>query len=149
MMENFKTYFSANRLVLNESKCSILVCRPGTKVKELKLGEQSEESFVKLLGLYIDTGYNFSTHIKKMKTSVFFKICCIKKISSYLSDANVRTMVESLVLSKISYCGKIYIRKTMEVQKQVQRRELVELHLPQGEAAGSQPQKMPAGTKSP
>ena len=37
----------------------------------------------------------------------------------------------------------------MEVQKQVQRRELVELHLPQGEAAGSQPQKMPAGTWCP
>ena len=104
---------------------------------------------MKLLGLYIDSGYNFSTHIKNMKSSVLFKISCIKKISSYLSDANVRTMVESLVLSKISYCGEIYIRKTMEVQKQVQRRELVELHLPQGEAAGSQPQKMPAGTKSP
>ena len=76
---------------------------------------------MKLLGLYIDSGYNFSTHIKKMKSSVLFKISCIKKISCYLSDANLRTMVESMVLSKISYCDEIYIGKTMEVQKQVQR----------------------------
>ena len=121
MMKNFKNYFSVNGLVLNETKCSILVCRPGKKVTELKLGEQSEESFVKLLGLYIDSGYNFATHIQKMKSSVLFKISCIKKISCYLSDKNLRTMVESMVLSKISYCGEIYIGKTMEVQKQVQR----------------------------
>ena len=85
------------------------------------IGEQNEESFVKLLRLYIDAGYNFTTHLKNMKSSVFFKISCIKKISSYLSDANLRIMVESMVLSKISYCGEIYIGKTMEVQKQVQR----------------------------
>ena len=115
MMKNFKNYFSVNGLVLNETKCSILVCRPGKKVTELKLGEQSEESFVKLLGLYIDSGYNFATHIQKMKSSVLFKISCIKKISCYLSDKNLRTMVESMVLSKISYCGEIYIGKTMEV----------------------------------
>ena len=121
MFEQFKKYFSANGLVLNDNKCSILVGRPGAKVKELQLGDKKEESWVKLLGLYIDEGFTFNTHLRRTKSAVFFKLSCIKKISEYLTKENLKRMVEAVVITKIGYCGEVYIGKTLENQKQVQR----------------------------
>ena len=121
MFEQFKKYFSANGLVLNDTKCSILVGRPGKKVKELQLGDKKEESWVKLLGLYIDEGFSFNTHLRKTKSAVFFKLSCIRKISGYLTKENLKRMVEAVVITKIGYCGEIYIGKTLENQKQVQK----------------------------
>ena len=121
MFEQFKKYFSANGLVLNDSKCSILVGRPGAKVKELQLGDKKEENWVKLLGLYIDEGFSFNTHLRRTKSAVFFKLSCIKKISGYLTKENLKRMVEAVVITKIGYCGEVYIGKTLENQKQVQR----------------------------
>ena len=76
---------------------------------------------MKLLGLYIDEGFTFNTHLRRTKSAVFFKLSCIKKISGYLTKENLKRMVEAVVITKIGYCGEVYIGKTLENQKQVQR----------------------------
>lgn len=110
LMDQYRDYFSAAGLCLNEEKCSVLVLRSKKKTLEITMNGKPEEKKVKLLGLWIDSRYEFDDHLNHLIKVISYKISCIRKVAHWLTDDNLKKVVESLVLSHIQYCSEIYLR---------------------------------------
>ena len=120
MFDLYRDYFSSCGLCLNESKCSLLVIRSKPKTLTLKIDGREEETSVKLLGLVVDNRYEFVEHANHLTKVVSYKLSCLRKVAGWLTDENLKNVVESLVLSQISYCGEIYLR-LLKVRNKVQK----------------------------
>ena len=111
MMDKFKHYFNSMGMCLNESKCELIVFRSSRKQFTQTLpGGQPETNCVRLLGLWIDNSYKFTTHTEKVCQKLRFKIANLNRVRSYLPEKQAQMLTESLVLSTIAYMGAIYLR---------------------------------------
>lgn len=120
MMKQYAEYFSACGLCLNQDKCAVMVIRSKAKTKDIIWNGKPEEKKVKLLGLHVDSKYEFLDHVQHLNKVCSYKLSCIKKISKWLTNENLQEVVRSLVLSQIDYCSEIYLRLA-KVRKKVQK----------------------------
>ena len=58
MRSHYKTYFSASGLCINQDKCSIMIIRSRTMIREIICNGKPEEKKVKV-GIYFDSRYKF------------------------------------------------------------------------------------------
>ena len=110
LMDQYGDYFSAAGLCLNQDKCSLLVLRSKKKTMEVVMNGKKEEKKVKLLGLWIDSRYEFVDHVNHLIKVCSFKLSCLRKVAPWLTDTNLEKVVSSLVLSHITYCSEVYLR---------------------------------------
>ena len=121
MMERFKHYFNSMGMCLNDSKCELIVFRSSRKEFTLTLpGGQEEVETVRLLGLWIDNDYKFTTHTQKVMQKLRFKIANINRVRPYLSEDKAKMITESLVISTIGYMAVVYLRLPSN-QKKIQK----------------------------
>ena len=62
----------------------------------------------KNLGIIVDNSLSFHQQVLKMKKTSFLTICNIRKIRNLLSNAQLRTVTNSLVVSCLDYCNSLY-----------------------------------------
>ena len=103
MLKTFETYFEANSLSLNNTKCQALIYRPKQKVQDIYIGEKKEENDVKLLGAFQDTEGNFTAHFEHVYKGVMLRIRNLRRVAQYLNIWQRKKACESLILSKINY----------------------------------------------
>ena len=120
IMDQYKDYFSACGLCLNADKCAILVIRSKARTVNIVWNGKPEETKVKLLGIWLDSRYEFLDHVTHLVQVCSYKMSCIRKIAKWLTDDNLKDVVESLVISQITYCSEIYLRLN-KVRKKVQK----------------------------
>ena len=83
-------------------------------------GGQEESSHVRLLGLWIDSGYSFDVHTQKVCQKLRYKIANIRRVRPFISQERARMVTESLVHSTIGYMAVVYLRLPRN-QKKVQK----------------------------
>ena len=110
MMDIYQDYFSSCGLCLNADKCAVLVLRSKPKLQTIMWNGKEEEQKVKLLGLWLDNRYDFADHVNYLIQCCSFKISCLRKVAPWLTDENLKLVVDSLVISQITYCAEIYLR---------------------------------------
>ena len=110
MMSQYKDYFSACGLCLNPDKCSVMIIRTKAKTREIQWNGKSEERKVKLLGVYLDSRYEFIDHASHLVKVCSYKLSAIRKVARWLNDKNLLDVVRSFVISHIIYCSEIYLR---------------------------------------
>lgn len=78
---------------------------------------------VRNLGFYMDNNLNNTVHIKKLCSSLYLTLRNIAKIRSCLTRDSCRTLVQSLVLSRLDYCNGLlvgtpscYLQKLQSIQ---------------------------------
>ena len=120
MMDQYDHYFSSAGLCLNRDKCAVIVLRSKPKTRDIIMNGKVEERKVKLLGIWLDSKYEFDHHVKYLTQIVSYKISCLKKVANWLTDKNLRMVVSSLVLSHLTYCSEIYLRLA-KTRKKVQK----------------------------
>ena len=120
MMSVYVDYFSSCGLCLNQEKCMVLVIRSKSKTKTIYLEGKEEVPKAKLLGIWVDTRYDFMDHLNHVIRSCTYKLSCLRKVSNWLNQKNLKLVVESLVLSQINYCSEIYMR-LQKVRTKVQK----------------------------
>ena len=120
IMDQYKDYFSACGLCLNADKCAILVIRSKARTVNIVWNGKPEEKKVKLLGIWLDSRYEFLDHVVHLVQVCSYKMSCIRKIAKWLTDDNLKDVVESLVISQITFCSEIYLR-LKKVRKKVQK----------------------------
>ena len=120
IMSQYADYFSACGLCLNQDKCMVMVIRSKPRTREIIWQGKPEEKKVKLLGVYIDNRYEFYDHVNYLVKTCSFKMSCIRRISKWLTDDNLKDVVRSLVLSHLTYCSEIYLRLP-SVQSKIQK----------------------------
>ena len=120
IMSQYADYFSACGLCLNQDKCMVMVIRSKPRTREIIWQGKPEEKKVKLLGVYIDNRYEFYDHVNYLVKTCSFKMLCIRRISKWLTNDNLKDVVRSLVLSHLTYCSEIYLRLP-SVQSKIQK----------------------------
>ena len=66
-------------------------------------------SNAKNLGVIIDEELNFDCHINEVTSSCFHAIHKITRIKNFLKPEHLKTLVSSLILSKLDYCNALYL----------------------------------------
>ena len=120
MMETYTEYFSSCGLCLNQDKCMVIVLRSKAKTKTIYLEGKEEVKKAKLLGVWLDSRYQFFDHLNHVIKTCTYKLTCLRKVSKWLTKKNLKAVVESLVLSQIFYCSEVYMR-LQKVRTKVQK----------------------------
>ena len=79
--------------------------------------------YVKILGVTFDNIMTLQKHITNICRSVNIHIRKINRISRYLSNTAVRTLVQSIVIARLDYCNSVCIGLPMN---RLQRLQLVQ-----------------------
>lgn len=101
---------SSNRLLLNAEKSEFLwfssKARKNLPPSSIRIGT----SFVtpalsaRCLGVHIDSHLSFKTHVSKCVSACFCALRQIRSVSRYVPRPLLRTLVTSLVISRLDYC---------------------------------------------
>ena len=110
-MSEYSTYFSKCGLALNLNKCAVIVFRPGPKSRTIMLDGQEEEKHVKLLGLTVNDRYSFSKHALKVKSTIEYRLSCLKKILKFYDVEKKKQICQALIMSVASYGLEYYGRE--------------------------------------
>ena len=109
-MVDVSSWMCSNMLKLNEDKTELLVFAPKHRVKDfsdlkLSLGENivQNSSCIKNLGVYFDNSLEMSQQISTISKACFFQIRNIGRIRPYISEDATKSLVCSLVTSRLDY----------------------------------------------
>ena len=98
---------NGNRLKLNDDKTQFIVIGNNTKttinINGLALIASSKK--VKNLGVILDHDMFMSSHVTGLSKILYFQIKKISSIRSYLNERVTKTLVISLILSKLDCCN--------------------------------------------
>ena len=79
-----------------------------------------EEKKVKLLGLWVDSRYEFIDHVNHLIKVCRYKLSCVRKVANWLTDDNLQLVVTSLIISHVTFCSEIYLRLP-KTQRKIQK----------------------------
>ncbi|XP_057296307.1 uncharacterized protein LOC130625272 [Hydractinia symbiolongicarpus] len=121
-----------NKMMANPKKFqSIIVTRDKCNNCDLvvKIGDKliKTESEVKLLGVTIDNGLNFDSHISKLIKKTSAQLNSLFRLSTFLSHKAKLTLVQSFIYSNFNYCPLVWnfsSYKSLLRIEQIQKRAL-------------------------
>ena len=124
-----KTYFNKNGLNVNENKTQCIFI--GTRQYISRIPEDTEIHFgtaiikpspyVKNLGVYMDQYLLFDIHIDEMSKKVYGTLMFLNRITEHFTNKTRIAVVQTLALSIINYCSKIWGMSTKTQLERVQR----------------------------
>ena len=90
---------------MNPDKCKLLI---SNRDKDLSLIIDNEviecSKSVKLLGVTIDNGLNFSEHISNLCKKVSTKLHALARVSNFMRHGKLRLLMKAFIESQFSYC---------------------------------------------
>ena len=114
-------------LKLNSSKTKIIVVAPPSVQKDIIINGTFINGkcirFVdcaKNLGVLLDAELSFNKQVNKVISSCFITIRLLTRIKSYLNINQLKTLVSSLVFSKLDYCNILYYGLNSQTIKKLQ-----------------------------
>ena len=111
-------FFASNNLVNNADKAAVLYNQKGKgsmiRVENIG-GENIESSFTeKLLGLHINSDFEWSTHIDKISTELRQRIGLLRRIRNRIPKEKLVIIAEAIFNSKIRYGIAVYLHPVFE-----------------------------------
>lgn len=113
--DSVKTWMRTNKLQLNNDKTEVMLCATESKLNKIEVSEiQLAETDIhfsdkaKNLGVFLDKNLSMEYQINYITKSMFFEIRRISRMKSVLTQKAVKTLVISLVLSRLDYCNSLY-----------------------------------------
>lgn len=79
------------------------------------------ENCVEYLGIQFDALLNLERHINKTTSTAYFHLKNITKIRKYLDIDSTKSLVQSVVISRIDYCNSLLYRVPQRVTNKLQR----------------------------
>ena len=115
-------------LQMNDAKTQIIIFGPSSVLKDITLngvnfGESASVRFistVKNLGIYMDSALKLDTHVMELKKNCFYTLRNLPKIRFLLSEKQLQTIVNSLVVSCLDYCNGLFYGASTYVLNQLQ-----------------------------
>ena len=103
-----------NKLQMNDDKTEVILFAPkGLASEHLPKSIKINETAIKVvpmlqnLGVILDSSLSFNQHVKNTCRSAFMELRRIGLIGKYLTVDAAKTIVCSLVLSRLDYCNSI------------------------------------------
>ena len=114
-------------LKLNTSKTKILVIAPASVRDEIPINGTFIDGecirfvdMAKNLGVLLDTELSFAPQINRVVSSCFATIKDISRIKKFLNKQQLKTLVSTLVFSKLDYCNSLYYGISSQLIKKLQ-----------------------------
>ena len=123
-----KQWMASYYMLMNDSKTQFIVFGPQKILNELQihgvnLGPNTSIRFVssvKNLGIYMDSSLTMERQIVELKKKCFRTIRNICKIRFYLTEEQLKKVVNSLVVSCLDYCNSLYYGISNKLSHQLQ-----------------------------
>lgn len=121
-------WMKSNMLKLNEDKTELIVFAPKHRLNDFRNCQLqfdgcvvSYAPFVKNLGVHFDKALNMEKHVSALVKSCFAQIRTIGRIRPYLTESACKTLVATLVTSRIDYGNAILYGINNNVLSKLQR----------------------------
>ena len=111
-----RNWMKANSLKLIDAKTEFLVL--GTqqqlnKIKDIKIRISDNiiepTDFIRNIGAYFDSKLKGTLHMNRLSSTIYRSIKGITRIRHFLNVNTTKTLIQSLVLSKLDYCNSILL----------------------------------------
>ena len=112
-------WMKKNSLKINEDKTEFIIFHRNKELirsYSLQVGDNSIllSNSTKILGVSFDQKMTLDQHITNTCKSVYFQIRRINSIRQYLTDNAVKTLTQSIVISRLDYCNSVCIGLPMK-----------------------------------
>lgn len=104
-----QNWFTINEMKANDNKCHLIVCKE--KELSITLGKEivKSDDTVDLLGVTIDKELCFTKHILKLCKQANQKLHALARVSNYLNEEKLRTIMKAFVHSQFNYCPMVWM----------------------------------------
>ena len=111
-VNDVKSWMRTNYLKMNDDKTKVIFFTPRKGqniIREILVGDDiiKPSNKVKNLGIMLDKNLNMESQINYVTKSVYFHLRNISKIRHYLNCENTKSLVQSLVITRLDYCNGI------------------------------------------
>ena len=125
-LQTVRMWFTDNKLKLNEEKTEVITFsskyRPSEKIT-LQIGDSSITSAqcVKDLGVLLDEFLTMEDQVKQICKSAYFQLRNIANIRRYLTPTAAKSLVHSMVTSRLDYCNSLLVGLPSTLLNKLQR----------------------------
>ena len=111
-----RNWMKANSLKLNDAETEFLVLETQQQLNKItdiniRIGDNIIEptDFIRNLWAYFDSKLKGTSHINRLSSTIYRSIKGITRIRHFLDVNTTKTLIQSLVLSKVDYCNSILL----------------------------------------
>ena len=126
-LTDVKCWTNTNKLMLNDDKTEALLVGRSCVLKSVDLtsiqcgdSEIFFSPFVKSLGVLIDSTLSFNYQVTNVIRQLNIELRRIRQIRNLISTETAKTLISSLVLSKLDYCNSLLANITKDKIKSMQ-----------------------------
>ena len=118
-------WMMVNSLKINGDKTEFIIFgnKPATyKNYSLKIGSSviPATDCIKILGVSLDSMLNLNKHISNTCRTVYMHLRRINSIRPYLTEEAVKTLIQSVVISRLDYCNCIFVGMPLNAIRKLQ-----------------------------
>ena len=120
-------WMNSNILKLNSDKTELIVFSSGSNTDSVKnitvnvdQAEIKQSSSVRNLGAFLDSRVNMEHHVSSVCRSSYAQISKIGRIRKYINEEATKTLVNSLVTSRLDYCNALLYGIPQQTMKKLQ-----------------------------
>ena len=109
-MENIYEWFVYNSMKPNPDKFQFIILG-NTGSHTLKIGDITikSASYVTLLGITIDSKFNFKEHINNIVKKAYYKLYALRRLQKFLTLEKTKIVACSMIESQFAYCPLIWM----------------------------------------
>ena len=114
MKNNIYKYYEDAGMKINPTKSNMLIIRPTLRKeghRKLKLGDQEEVEFLRLLGAWLDSSWSFKVHLKKVKESLNITLAHLSKVFDVINRKGMNIAAKAYVHGKLAFCGETWLQR--------------------------------------
>ena len=113
---DIRTWMRMNLLKLNDSKTKFIIIGMRQQLEligeiEIRTGTDTVKltPWVRNLGYFYDSELKGHIHVAKLVSSTFITICRISRVRHLLNNDTCKTLMQTLVPSKLDYCNSLLL----------------------------------------
>ena len=118
-------WFKANSMKMNPEKCHIIILGdtniPEDFTIQIDNVHRAPESEVTLLGITLDSKFDFNSHITKIYKEASKRLNAFLRISKYLTKAQKSTLISSFFYSHFNYCPLVWMFSSKESNIKIEK----------------------------
>ena len=116
-------WFEANYMKLNQSKCHFMVSTRSREHYWIKVGDQViwESNHEKLLGITLDKGLKFETHLLNICKKASAKLTVLGRLVKIIPMEKKKILVNSFIHSQFSYCPLVWMLYNNKLTRKIDR----------------------------
>ena len=127
-VEQTRRWMILNHLKINDDKTKVIFFSPKKQITpglplSITFGNEiiKPSLEVKNLGIKMDRCLSLETQVNKMAKTAYFHIKRISKIRKNLDIESTKTLVQTLVISRMDYCNSLLVNLPSRLIKKIQR----------------------------